>query len=386
MNVVNIEDMRLAAKRKLPRAVFDFLDGGALDELTLRANREDFRRLVFRPRVLRDVSRRNLETDIFGARYKLPLVLGPVGSLGLMARQGEMLVARAARALGIPMCLSTASVCSIEEVQSASHQPFWFQLYVGKERDTAQALIERAARAACPVLVFTVDQSTNSKRERDARNGLTFPMRITAANVLDMAWHWKWVFSVLLGPPLDLGNYRPPGERSRNVLTFPQRAAKTQDASKTWNEVDWVRSLWKGPLVIKGLLTPEDARRALDHGADGIVVSNHGGVILDGNPSTISVLPGIVQAVGGRAKVFIDGGIRRGQEVAKALALGADACFIGRAYAYGLAADGERGVVRAIRILEAEMMATLGLLGLNTLGELNSNALMRENPQNIQNN
>jgi L-lactate dehydrogenase (cytochrome) len=377
-HVVNIEDMRLAARRNLPRAVFDFLDGGALDELTLRANREDFHRLFFRPRILRDVSRRNLETDIFGTTYKLPLVLGPIGSLGLLARQGEQWVARAAQALGIPMCLSTASVCSIEEVRSASSQPFWFQLYVGKERDTAQGLIERAARAACPVLVFTVDQSTNSKRERDARNGLTFPMKITAANALDMLWHWRWMTSVLLGPPLDLGNYRPPGARTRNVLTFPQRAAKTQDASKTWKEVDWVRSLWKGPLVIKGLLTPEDARRALDHGADGIVVSNHGGVILDGNPSTISALPGVVEAVAGRAKVFIDGGIRRGQDVLKAMALGADACFVGRAYAYGLAAGGGPGVERAIRILEAEMMATLGLIGLNTPAELSRDALMRK--------
>ena len=286
-----------------------------------------------------------------------------------------MQVALAAGKCGVPMCLSTASVCSIEEVKSASPQPFWFQLYVGKERQTAQTLIERAEAALCPVLVFTVDQAVSSRRERDARNGLTFPMRVTVANALDMALHLRWIMDVLLGPPLDLGNYRKPDERSRNVLTFPQRAAKTQDPGKTWKEVDWVRSLWKGPLVIKGLLTPEEALRAVDHGADGIVVSNHGGVILDGDPSTISVLPAIVDAVKGKTRIFIDGGIRRGQDVLKAMAMGADACFLGRAYAYGLAAGGEAGVERSIRILEAEMSATMALLGRNSLKELDRSVL-----------
>ncbi|MFM9967507.1 MAG: alpha-hydroxy acid oxidase [Burkholderiales bacterium] len=375
MTPVNIHDMRELARRRLPRTVFDFLDGGALDELTLQANRADFERVVFRPRVLVDVSKRSLSTHLFGIDQRMPLILGPIGSLGLLARRGEMQVARAAEQCGIPMCLSTASVCSIEEVRSTSKHPFWFQLYVGRERPVAEALIERAANASCPVLVFTVDQSVSSRRERDARNGLTFPMRITATNALDMLLHWRWAVDVLLGPPLDLGNYRKPEERSRNVLTFPQRAAKTQDPSKTWKEVDRVRSLWKGPLVIKGLLTPEEAQRAVDHGADGIVVSNHGGVILDSDPSTISALPAIVDAVKGKTKIFLDGGIRRGQDVLKAISLGADACFVGRAYAYGLAAGGQAGVQRAVRILEAEMSATMALLGINRVAELGTSTI-----------
>ncbi len=380
MNPVNIDDMRDLARRRLPRAVFDFLDGGALDELTLHANRADFERIFFRPRVLVDVSKRTLATRIFGVEHKLPIVLGAIGSLGLLARRGEMLVAQAAEKFGVPMCLSTASVCSIEEVKGATTRPFWFQLYVGREREVAQELMERAASANCPVLVFTVDQAVSSRRERDARNGLTFPMRITPYNILNMLINIRWLWDVLLGPPLDLGNYRKPGERSRNVLTFPQRAAKTQDPSKTWKEVDWVRSIWKGPLVIKGLLTPEEARRALEHGADGIVVSNHGGVILDGDPSTISVLPAIADAVGGKTKIFLDGGIRRGQDVLKAISLGADACFVGRAYAYGLAAAGEAGVLRSLQILESEMSATMALLGRNHVSELDRTALMPTNP------
>jgi L-lactate dehydrogenase (cytochrome) len=375
MKAVNVADLRQLAKKRLPRAIFDFLDGGALDEITLDANRADFNRIVFRPRVLVDVSGRSLATRIFDQDLAMPLILGPIGSLGLLARRGEMQVARAAERCGIPMCLSTASVCSMEEVKSATSRPFWFQLYVGKERPVAQGLIERAAAAGCPVLVFTVDQAVSSRRERDARNGLTFPMRITMANALDMLRHPRWITQVLLGPPLDLGNYRRPDERSRNVMTFPQRAAKTQDPSKTWKEVDWVRSLWKGPLVIKGLLTPEEAQRAVDHGADGIVVSNHGGVILDGDPSTISVLPAIADAVKGRTRIFLDGGIRRGQDVLKALALGADACFVGRAYAYGLAADGEPGVQRALEILQSEMSTTMALIGRNRVSELGRDSI-----------
>jgi L-lactate dehydrogenase (cytochrome) len=376
--VVNIEDLRQLARRRLPRMLFDFLDGGALDEATLRANRADFERIQFRPRVLVDVSKRSLRTQLFGVEQALPLVLAPLGSTGMMARYGEVQAGRAADRCGIPLCLSTASTCTIEEVHAGKEKPFWFQLYVGREREIAASLIERAQEAACPVLVFTVDAATGSRRDRDLRNGLTFPPRRTWNNLWQGITHLPWVYDVMLrGPRMTTGNYERYGTPGNRPLTFPERAARTMDPSKTWKEADWVRSLWKGPLVIKGILTPEDAERAIDHGADGIVVSNHGGVMLEGAPSTISVLPSIVEAVRGRVTVLLDGGIRRGHDVLKALALGADACLVGRAYVYGLAARGEAGVEQAIRILEAEMMATLALLGRNDVNDLDGSAVFK---------
>ena len=377
MNAVTIEDLRTLAHRRLPRMLFDFLDGGSLDEATLRANRGDFQKICFRPRVLVDVSKRSLKTTLFGVDQALPIVLAPLGSTGMMARNGEIQAGRAADALGIPLCLSTASTCTIEEVRAGKDKPFWFQLYVGRERDVAESLMERANAAQCPVLVFTVDGAAGSRRDRDLRNGLTFPPRATLANFWQGMTHLRWVYDVMLrGPRMTTGNYERYGTPGNRPLTFPERAARTMDPSKTWAAVDWVRSTWKGPLVIKGILTPEDAVLAIDHGADGIVVSNHGGVMLDGAPSTISVLPSIADAVRGRATVLLDGGIRRGHDVLKALALGADACMIGRAYVYGLAAKGQAGVEQAVRILESDMMATLALIGRTNVKELDRSAVM----------
>ncbi len=373
MKAITIEDLRRIARRRLPRMVFDYVDGGAFDELTLRANRADFERLRFRPRVLVDVSERDLSVSLFGNRLALPLVLAPIGLAGLVARRGEIQAARAAEASGIPFCLSTASVCSIEEVRSATVKPFWFQLYMGKDRELARALIDRAHAAGCSVLAFTVDVPLAGQRERDLRNGFTVPPRITAANAFDTARRWRWARDVLLGSRITLGNV--PHSPREGFLPLARLMLRNQDASKTWREFEWVRSLWSGPLLVKGVLTVEDARLAVEHGADGVVVSNHGGRQLDGAPSSISALPAIVEAVAGRAVILLDGGIRRGQDVLKALALGAQACLIGRAFVYGLAAGGEAGVRRAIEILAGEMDTTLALLGRRSVAELDGSAL-----------
>jgi L-lactate dehydrogenase (cytochrome) len=373
---LTIEDLRRRARRRLPRMIFDFVDGGSWDEVTLRANRADFERIRFRPRVLVDVAERSLATSLFGITQALPLVLAPIGLAGIVARRGEVQAARAAEHSRIPLCLSTAAVCSIEEVRKATGEPFWFQLYMGRDREQARNLIERATAAGCPVLAFTADLQVASQRERDLRHGFTVPPRIRPSNVLDTARRVGWVWDVLLRDRITMGNVATsPGQ---GFLPLARVMAGSTDPSKTWREVEWVRSLWKGKLVVKGILTPEDAQLAIDCGADGVVVSNHGGRALDGAASAISALPAVVDAVGGRTTVLFDSGIRRGQDVIKALALGADACLVGRAFVYGLAASGQAGVERAIQILAAEMDATMGLLGRVDLGELDRSALMPE--------
>jgi L-lactate dehydrogenase (cytochrome) len=375
MTVVNIEDLRRLARKRLPRSIFDFLDGGSYDEVTLRANRADLDRLRFRPRVLVDVSQRSLATRVFGAEQAMPIVLAPLGLAGLFARRGEIQAARAAERCGTPFCLSTASICSIEEVRAATQKPFWFQLYMHKNRDHARRLIERARAAGCTVLLYTVDSQANGQRDRDHHNGFTMPPRITLSNVLDTLRHVGWMRDVLLGQRISFGNMGDMGEGDTRFISLAQRILRNQDLTISWKEADWVRSLWKGPLVLKGIVSPDDARLAVEHGYDGVVVSNHGGRQLDGAPSSIAALPAVAEAVGGRATVLFDGGIHRGQDVIKALALGADACLVGRAFAYGLAAMGEAGVEKSIRILEAEMSTMMALLGRRSIGEIDRSVL-----------
>jgi L-lactate dehydrogenase (cytochrome) len=372
MSIVNIEDLRKLARRRLPRVLFDFIDGGSWDEVTMRANRADLEALRFRPHALADVSKRSLAVNVLGTQLAFPAILAPVGSMGLFSRRGEEAAARAAERCGVTICLSTASICSIEEVAAARKTPYWFQLYMGKDRDQARSLVERAQAAGCSALVLTVDTVAGGRRERDVRNGYTVPPKVKLVNALDMLTRWQWMFDVLLGPPIRFGNF--PGGRL-NFLPIARQMMSPTDPSISWKDVDWLRSLWKGPLLIKGILNPDDARLALEHGAQGVVVSNHGGRQLDGAPSTISVLPSIVEAIGDRGTVIFDGGIRRGQDMLKAIALGAHACFIGRAPVYGLAAMGEAGVERALRILEAEMSTTLALLGRRNIAELDCSVL-----------
>jgi len=375
MPIASIEDLRLAAQRRLPRAVFDFIDGGAHDELTLRANRRDFERLTLLPRVLTDVSRRDLGTTLLGERIALPLVVAPTGLAGLLARKGELQVARAAQAAGIPYCLSQMAACSIEEMRQTLVERFWFQHYPLRDRGINASLLQRAAAAGCNVLVVTVDTKAQGPRERDIRNGFTVPPRVTWRNALDVARRWHWLRDVALGPRVTFANLAGSLVGSSDIISIARFAQEQYDFSVDWSHIDWCRKQWRGPLAIKGIVTPDDARLAVDHGADAIIVSNHGGRQLDGAPSSVSALPLVVDAVEGRAEIILDGGVRRGTDIIKALALGARACMAGRAFLYGLAADGQRGVAQALSLLRNELDVGLALLGRASAGELDESAL-----------
>lgn len=384
MAIVSIEDLRERARARLPRSIFDFVDGGAYDEVTLRANRADLEAIRFAPRALVDVSTRDLSVELLGRRQAMPLVLAPSGNAGMLARRGEVQAVRAADAAGVPMCLSTMSVCPLEDVQEAAGHPLWFQLYVLKDRGMTQLMVERAQAAGCAALVFTVDLPVMGQRDRDVRNGFTVPPRITLANALDMLRRAPWIADVLLGPKVTYGNLvrsrgqaagQSGGHAGNGLVSLAQHVKNNTDDSLSWKDVEWARRLWKGPMLLKGILSPEDAKLAASAGMDGVIVSNHGGRQLDHGPSTISVLPRVVDAVGDRMDVLFDGGIRRGQDVVKAMALGARACLVGRAFLYGLAAGGEAGVTQALDILRREMDVTLALLGKRSFKELGADSL-----------
>jgi len=378
MTAITIEDLRELARRRLPRALFDYVDGGAHDETTLEANREDLRRIAFRPRVLVDVGERSLETELLGVKQALPLVLAPAGNAGMLARRGEIAAARAAEKAGIPFCLSTMSMVSMEDLAAGTTRPFWFQLYVMRDRGLTRSLVERAQAAGASALVFTADLPISGQRDRDLRNGFTVPPRFSLTTLLDVLRRPRWIADVLLGPRITFANLADSSAGASDIVSVARHVALNFDPSITWKDIEWARSIWRGPLIVKGILSPEDARLAAQSGADGVVVSNHGGRQLDGAPSTISVLPAIADAVGDRLTVIFDGGIRRGTDVLKALALGADACMIGRAFLYGLAAMGEAGVARSIEILKSEMDTSLALLGRRSIAELDRNSVTTE--------
>ena len=366
-----IEDLRQAARRKVPRAFFDYAEAGSYSQETLRANREDLARIKLRQRVLVDVSQRDLATTILGERISLPLALAPIGLCGMQYGDGEILACRAAQAAGIPFTLSTMSICSIEDVAQAVDKPFWFQLYMMNDRGFMRALIERAAAAKCSALVLTVDLQVLGQRHCDVRNGMTVPPQIKFANVIDMATKPAWVLSVLRGKRKTFGNLAGHVRGMENVNSLAQWTASQFDPALNWKDVEWIRSLWPGKLILKGILDVEDAREAVKTGAAALVVSNHGGRQLDGAPSSISALPPIVDAVGSSIEVFFDGGIRSGQDVMRALALGARACMSGRAFVYGLGAGGQAGVARAIEIIRNELDVTMALTGVNSIAEIN---------------
>ncbi|HXV07646.1 MAG TPA: alpha-hydroxy acid oxidase [Burkholderiales bacterium] len=375
MTVACIEDLRRIARRRLPRVIFDFVDGGAMDEVTLRANRSDFQRVALAPRVLTDVSRRDASTTVLGQDIALPLIIAPTGLAGLLWRKGELALARAAAQAGIAYCMSQMAACSIEEVAQASTLPFWFQTYLFKDRGINEGLIQRAARVGCRVLVVTVDTKVQGPRDRDVRNGFTVPPRLTPASVLDMARRLRWLRGVALGPRVTFANLAGTVLDGDDIINIARFATQQYDYTLAWSDIDWCRARWRGKLAIKGILTPEDARLAVEHGADALIVSNHGGRQLDGAPSPLAVLPAVVDAVQGRAEVILDGGVRRGGDILKALALGARACMAGRPFLYGLAAAGERGVAQAIGLLAGEIDNGLALLGRPSARALDRTAL-----------
>lgn len=373
---LNIADLRDDARRYLPKSVFEFVDGGSQDEISLRANREDFARHAFRPRVLTDVSRRDLSTTLLGTPAAFPLVLAPTGLAGIVRRQGELDAARAAAAAGVPYCLSTMATCTIEQIAEASTVDRWFQLYVFRDRGLTKAFIERAKASGCKALVLTVDTKVQGPRERDMRNGFTVPPRFTAGTMIDFARHWRWLLDVGLGPKVTFRNLEGTAVQSDSPVTITQFISGQYDLSVSYKDLEWFKSLWGGPVAVKGILTGTDARLAVDHGADGIIVSNHGGRQLDGAISAIRALPEVVDAVGDRAEVILDGGVRRGADILKALCLGARACMIGRPWLYGLAVGGEAGVGRALKILRDEFDLALTLLGYTRPAELSRDCLV----------
>jgi L-lactate dehydrogenase (cytochrome) len=374
MNIASIEDLREVARRRLPRAIFEFIDGGAQDEVTLRCNREDFQRISLVPRVLTDVSRRDQSVTLLGQTYSSPLILAPTGTPGVVWPNGGMAAALAADAAGVGFCLSTMSTSSIEEIAQASKRPVWFQLYVMRDRELGRSMMQRAKAAGCSVLVITVDLQMQGQRDRDVRNGLTIPPRFRFSNAVDFALHPGWVLRLLSGPKITLANFAG-GGKAGDIFTIAEFVNSQFDPSVTWKDIDWVRSVWDGPLALKGILDAEDARLAVEHGVEAVIVSNHGGRQLDGVPSAISALAPVVDAVDGRAEVILDGGVRRGNDVLKALAIGAKACMIGRPFLYGLAANGEAGVRKVLELLRTEIDVNLALLGRAGVKDLDRSAV-----------
>jgi isopentenyl diphosphate isomerase/L-lactate dehydrogenase-like FMN-dependent dehydrogenase len=371
--VVNISDLRRVAERRLPRVVFDYVDGGADGEVTLRENTRAFEEVVFRPRNAVFVRGCDMRTKTFGCELSMPLVLAPVGFSRLIHAQGEITAARAAGKSGVGFCLTTISGSALEKVAQATNCPRWYQLYLVGGRECAEATLDRAWKAGFTVLAITIDTGTFGFRERDVRNGAGTLLGTSLLKKFpllpNLLAHPGWLSGFLRdGGMLQLPNVIVPG---RGPMPLAETQASLAKSVVTWADLAWIRKVWPGPLVVKGVLTAEDALRSLDEGAQGVVVSNHGGRQLDGVSATLRALPEIARAIGSRAEVLMDGGIRRGSDIAKALCLGAKAVLIGRAYAYGLGAAGEAGVARAIEILRADLERTMALLGVESIAELN---------------
>jgi len=369
-----IEDLREIAHHRVPRMFIDYLEAGSYSQETLKANIADLKAIKLKQKILVDVEKRSTATKILGKPAAMPLALAPIGLCGMQRGNGEILAAKAAEKAGIPFCLSTMSVCSIEDVASEVSRPFWFQLYVMRNRKFIQRLIERAAAAKCSALVLTVDLQVIGQRHNDIKNGLSVPPRLTLPNILDIMTKPAWVASVLTAKRRTFGNLieATAGGDTASLSVWIQNQF---DPSLNWDDVKWIRKLWKGPLVLKGILEVEDAKLAAKYGADAIVVSNHGGRQLDGAPSSITQLPKLAKAVGNRVEVMFDGGIRTGQDMMRALALGADSCLVGRPYIYGLGAYGEDGVTAAINCLKNELLTTMALTGINKIDEIGPQVL-----------
>jgi L-lactate dehydrogenase (cytochrome) len=370
-------DYRELARRRLPRQLFDYIDGGAYEEATMRANVSDLQRVLLRQIVLRDVSERDQTTEVAGQRLAMPVILAPVGLCGMFAPRAEAQAARAAAALGVPFVESTVSICGIEEVAAASPAPPWFQLYVMRDRGYAEDLMARARAVGSPVLVLTIDLAVVGARHRDTRNGLAGGSRwARLRRGLDLLSHPRWVREVGVGgKPLTFGNLEKAVPGASTPDAFKEWVDGQFDPTVTWDDIAWVREHWDGRLLVKGVLDPQDARRAVEAGVDGIVVSNHGGRQLDSVPSTVRALPEIVDAVAGEAEVLVDGGVRTGLDVVKMVSLGARAVLIGRAWAWAVAAQGEAGVRRMLKTFRADIDVALALTGSTSVAQLDRTAL-----------
>jgi L-lactate dehydrogenase (cytochrome) len=374
-HITCIEDLRQLHKRRVPKAFFDYADRGSYSEDTLRANRADLEAIKFRQRILVDVSKRDLSTTILGEPASMPLILAPIGLLGMQHGDGEIVACRVAQANGIPFTLSTMSICSIEDVAANVDKPFWFQLYVMKDRGFIKALIERAIAAKCSALVLTVDLQVIGQRHQDIKNGMTVPPEWTLSKFLDFATKPAWVAGVLRGKRRTFGNIVGHVKGADNLTKLSEWTASQFDTSLNWKDIEWIRSIWPGKLILKGILDVEDAEEAVKTGVQALVVSNHGGRQLDGAPSSIEILPEIVDTIGSRMEIMFDGGLRSGQDVMRALALGAKSCMIGRAFVHGLGAGGEAGVAKALDVIRNELMVTMGLCGVNTIAEIDDHVL-----------
>ncbi|MBM3528321.1 MAG: alpha-hydroxy-acid oxidizing protein [Alphaproteobacteria bacterium] len=377
----SIEDLRAQARRNVPKMFFDYAEAGSYEQETLNANRDDMARLKLRQRILVDVDKRSTATTILGEPASVPLALGPIGLGGMMYGDGEIMACRAAQAAGIPYTLSTMSICSIEDVAGAVDKPFWFQLYVMRDRGFIKELIQRAAAAKCSALMLTVDLQVLGQRHNDIRNGLTVPPEIKIRNVIDIMTKPTWAWTILKGKRKTFGNLAGHVKGMENINSLAAWTASQFDPTLSWKDVEWVKSLWPGKLILKGILDVEDARIAVTTGADAISVSNHGGRQLDGAPSAITALPRVVDAVGSDIEVMFDSGVRTGADMMRALALGAKSCIVGRSYIYGLGAGGQAGVARAIEILGKELDVTMALCGVKSVGEIGRNVLAETDTQ-----
>jgi len=369
----NIFDLRERAMRRVPKGLFEFADRGTEDEVSLRNNRAVFERIRFKPRTVVDVSKRSLGTSIFGVEHKMPMVIAPTGTAGLMWFEGELALARAAKQAGIPFTLATGSMTAMERVAEEAGGELWFQLYLWPDRRLSHQLVERAKVAGYKALVVTVDGASSGNREYNLRNGFTVPFTLSSRSLVDIARHPRWLFGVMMRYLLTTGmpvyaNY--PAEAKAKLTAGPMGRTSLRTDSLSWSDLDALRKIWPHKLIVKGMLDPQDAAKAVEHGADGIDVSNHGGRNLDGIISPIEVLPEIVDAIGNKATVFVDSGFRRGSDVVKAIALGADAVMVGRSTLYGVAAGGFDGASRALQIYYEEISRVMALLGCNSLADL----------------
>ncbi len=361
--ITNIEDLRVLHKKRTPKMFYDYADSGSWTESTYRANESDFQKIKFRQRVAVDMNNRTTKTTMVGQEVSMPVALAPTGLTGMQHADGEILAAQAAEKFGVPFCLSTMSICSIEDVAERTSKPFWFQLYVMKDRGFIERLIERARAAKCSALVLTLDLQILGQRHKDLKNGLTAPPKLTIKNMIDMATKPRWCLGMAMTPRRTFRNIVGHASGVGDMSSLSSWTAEQFDPSLSWADVEWIKKLWGGKLIIKGILDEEDARLAANTGADALIVSNHGGRQLDGAVSSIQALPGIVNAVGKDIEVWMDGGIRSGQDVLKAWALGARGTMIGRPFLYGLGAMGGPGVTKCLEIIQNELDITMAHVG-----------------------